>query len=259
MTLEGQRRDWETLAETDPLWAVLTDPARKGGRWEPEEFLATGEAELAGVLASVEGLGLPASGRAFLDFGCGAGRITRAAAGRFERAVGVDIAVGMVETARRLNADRPNAEFVVNARPDLSLFEDGEFDLAYSTIVLQHQPSRELAAGYLRELARVVRPGGGLVFQLPTETSPLHRLELSRRVYALARRLGVSGEWLIRRTPFTPMRMISLPEADVRAVLDAAGAEVVRVEPLGPAGARYFARRQAVAISWGLTPDMSER
>lgn len=241
MTLEGQRRDWETLADTDPLWAVLTDPARKGGRWEPEEFFATGEAELAGVLATAADVGLPASGGAFLDFGCGAGRITRAASSRFERAVGVDIAEGMVETARRLNADRPGCEFVVNARRDLSLFEDGAFDLAYSTIVLQHQPTRELAAGYLRELVRVVRPGGGLVFQLPTETSPLHRLELSRRLYGLARRLGVSGEWLILRTPLTPMRMISLPEAEVRALLASAGAELLRVEPLGAAGARYFA------------------
>jgi SAM-dependent methyltransferase len=242
MTLEGQRRDWETLADTDPLWAVLTDPARKGGRWDPEEFLATGEAELAEVLAAAEALGLPAGGAAFLDFGCGAGRITRAAAGRFERAVGVDIAEGMVETARRLAADRPGAEFVVNTRPDLSLFEDRSFDFAYSTIVLQHQPTRELAAGYLRELVRVVRPGGGLVFQLPTETSPLHRLELSRRLYGLATRLGVPGEWLIRRTPLTPMRMISIPESDVRALLASAGAELLRVEPLGAAGARYFAR-----------------
>jgi hypothetical protein len=80
------------------------------------------------------------------------------------------------------------------------------------------------------------------VFQLPTETSALHRLELSRRLYGLATRLGVSGEWLIRRTPLTPMRMISLPESDVRALLESAGAELLRVEPLGPAGARYFAR-----------------
>jgi SAM-dependent methyltransferase len=242
MTLEGQRRDWETLADADPLWAVLTDPARKGGRWEPEEFLATGEAELADVLAAAGRLGLPATGAAFLDFGCGAGRITRAAAARFERAVGVDIAEGMVQTARRLNRDCRGAEFVVNTRPDLGLFADGTFDLAYSTIVLQHQPTRELAAGYLRELVRVVRPGGGLVFQLPTETSALHRLELSRRLYGLARRLGVSGEWLIRRTPLTPMRMISLPESHVRAILEGAGAELLHVEPLGAAGARYFAR-----------------
>ena len=236
--LERHRRDWETLAETDPLWAVLTDPARKGGRWEPDEFLATGERELAEVLATAEGLGLPVLGAAFLDFGCGAGRITRAAATRFERCVGVDIAEGMVEAARELSADRSGCEYVVNDRPDLRLFDDDAFDFAYSSVVLQHQPSAELALGYLRELVRVVRPGGGLVFQMPRGSAPLHRLQLSRRLYGLARRAGVSAEWLIRRTPLTPMRMISVPEGEVLGTLCAVGAETLRVD----ADDRYYVR-----------------
>jgi SAM-dependent methyltransferase len=237
-SLEPHRRDWETLAHADPLWAVLTDPAHKGGRWEPEEFLATGERELDEVLEEAAALGLPDSGAAFLDFGCGAGRITRAAAERFERCVGVDIAEGMVETARQLSGDRSGCEFVVNDRPDLRLFDDDTFDLAYSSVVLQHQPSSELALGYVRELARVVRPGGGLVFQLPRGTTPLHRLQLSRHAYGLARRFGVSGEWLIRRTPLTPMRMISVSEHAVLDALVAAAADVLRVG----ADDRYYAR-----------------
>ena len=44
MSLERHRQDWEHLAETDPLWAVLTHPGRKGGRWDVDEFFATGEA-----------------------------------------------------------------------------------------------------------------------------------------------------------------------------------------------------------------------
>jgi SAM-dependent methyltransferase len=236
--LERHRSDWETLAHADPLWAVLTDRAHKGGRWEPQEFLATGERELDEVLEEAAALGLPDSGAAFLDFGCGAGRITRAAAARFERCVGVDIAEGMVETARGLSADRSGCEYVVNDRPDLRLFGDDTFDFAYSSVVLQHQPSPELALDYVRELVRVVRPGGGLVFQLPRSATRLHRLQLSRRAYGLARRLGVSGEWLIRRTPLTPMRMISVPEATVLDALAAAGADVLRVD----ASDRYYAR-----------------
>jgi SAM-dependent methyltransferase len=240
MSLERHREDWERLAEVDPLWAVLTDPARKGGRWEPDEFFATGERELEHVLRTAAEAGLPVKGAAFLDFGCGVGRITRAASGRFDRCVGVDIAEGMVEAARRLNADRRQCEFVVNDRPDLSRFEDGAFDLAFSTVALQHQPSREVIARYLRELVRVVRPGGGLVFQLPTRFGLLHRLQLARRLYTVARALGVPEEWLIRRTPLTPMRMVAMPEADVRRLLG--GAEVARVERLGPNDVRYFVR-----------------
>src|SRR5207244_13466385 len=29
----------------DPLWAILSDPARRGGGWGLEEFFRTGEAE----------------------------------------------------------------------------------------------------------------------------------------------------------------------------------------------------------------------
>ena len=48
--LERHRRDWEQLAEVDPLWAILAAPDARGGRWKLDEFFATGEAEIAEVL-----------------------------------------------------------------------------------------------------------------------------------------------------------------------------------------------------------------
>ena len=50
MSFERHRQDWEHLAEIDPLWAVLTVRGRKGGRWDVDEFFATGEAEIAHVI-----------------------------------------------------------------------------------------------------------------------------------------------------------------------------------------------------------------
>jgi hypothetical protein len=58
------RRDWEELAEHDPLWAVLSDPARKGGRWDVGEFLETGEREAEETLAAAAELGRPAGAAA---------------------------------------------------------------------------------------------------------------------------------------------------------------------------------------------------
>lgn len=237
MRLERHRRDWERLAAEDPLWAVLTDPARRGGRWTPEEFLATGEAEIAAVLAEAEPLGLPARRGAALDFGCGAGRLTRALSLRFERAVGVDISEGMVRVARELNADRPNCEFVVNDAPDLARFGSAAFDLVYSSIVLQHVPGRMLALGYVRELVRVLADGGLAVFQVPQRLALLRRLQLARRLYAAGRRLGVPERTLLARTPLTPMRMLALPERAVRAAVADAGGAVLRVDA---DSGRYF-------------------
>lgn len=246
MTLERHRSEWEKLAEHDALWAVLTEPDKRGGGWDAEEFLATGEAEIAEVLAAAERLGRPRARRSALDFGCGAGRLTRALAGRFERAVGIDISAAMVETAQRLNADVPGCEFRQNTTAELAQFRDGEFDLVYTSLVLQHLPSRELVRGYVAEFLRVAAGDGIVVFGVPDRISWPYRLAVTRRVYAALRRLGVAEETLLRRTPLTPMRMTALPERDVRAHLAALEADVLRIEVSEGGGVRtvrYFAAR----------------
>jgi len=162
------RQVWETLGEEDPLWAVVSRPDKRGGRWELQDFLATGREDVARFRSALHAL--PAAPDRFahvLDFGCGVGRLSLAWADHADRVTGVDISEPMVRQARRLAADRPQLEFVVNPRPDLSVFPDATFDLCFSHICLQHMPW-SLAAGYLREFARVCRPGGWLAFQLPS-------------------------------------------------------------------------------------------
>jgi SAM-dependent methyltransferase len=225
------------------MWAVLTAPGRKGGGWTPEEFFATGEAEIEHVLATADGLGRPARREEAVDFGCGVGRLTRALAGRFGHALGLDVSEGMVERARALNEDVPTAEFRVNDAPDLGLLGDDAVDLVYSSIVLQHLPSRAAIERYVGEFLRVARPDGIVVFGLPRHIPFPWSLQPRRRLYALLRRLRVSEEWMLRRTPLTPMRMNAVPEADVRALLARHGAAVLHVEPIdeGPVRAlRYY-------------------
>jgi SAM-dependent methyltransferase len=95
-----------------------------------------------------------------LDAGCGTGGfLTWAAArGTFSRLAGVDISAEAIELAREVV---PSAELRV-APLDRLPFGDGEFDLAVSHDVLQHVPEAVLDAG-LRELRRVLRPGGALL------------------------------------------------------------------------------------------------
>lgn len=242
MTLARHRQDWEQLAEADALWAVLTTGDRKGGRWDLEEFFATGEAEIAAVDARLDELGRPARRGRALDFGCGVGRLTRALGRRFEAVTGVDIAAGMVEQARRLNADLDNVEFVVNDATDLSRFEDDAFDLVYSSIVLQHLPSPREIEAYVTEFLRVARADGLVVFGLPTEIAFPWSLQPRRRLYGLLRRLGVREQWLLARTPLTPMRMTPMPEERVRRLLAARGASVLAADVIddGPVRARRY-------------------
>jgi SAM-dependent methyltransferase len=243
LSLTRHRQDWERLAEVDAMWAVLTAPGRKGGGWDAEEFFATGEAEIAHVLATAEGLGVPARRERAFDFGCGVGRLTRALGRCFEHAIGVDISQGMVERAQRFNDDVPACEFHVNDAPDLSAFETDSFDLVYSSIVLQHLPSRAAVERYVAEFLRVARPDGLVAFGLPRHIPFPWSLQPRRRLYAALRRLGVSEPWMLRRTPLTPMRMTQVPEVEVRAFLGRHGARVVHAEPIdeGPVRSlRYY-------------------
>ena len=242
MSLARHKEDWERLAEADAMWAVLTAPGRKGGRWDADEFFATGEAEVEHVVSTAAGLGLSRRERA-LDFGCGVGRLTRALGQRFGHALGLDISEGMVEQARRLNADVPACEFRVNAAPDLGSLESESFDLVYSSIVLQHLPSARDIERYVAEFLRVARPDGLVVFGIPRHIPFPWSLQPRRRLYAVLRRVGVSEPWLLRKTPLTPMRMTVVPEADVRALLGRHGATLLRTEPIdeGPVQAlRYY-------------------
>jgi SAM-dependent methyltransferase len=227
--LATQRAEWSALGRRDPLWAIVSERSKRGGRWALPEFLATGGLDVDAILATAHALGRPVSHRAALDFGCGVGRLTLPLALAFERVVGVDIATPMIEQARDLARGRDNVEFVVGDASGRLPFADGTFDLVLSIHVLQHLPAPALALEQLVELARVVAPDGLLVVQLPGPIPLRHRLQLRRRAYAILRRLGLSERVLFDRLGLHPMRLIGLPPQDVRAALQQAGLDILTV------------------------------
>jgi ubiquinone/menaquinone biosynthesis C-methylase UbiE len=90
-----------------------------------------------------------------LDIGCGTGKLLRRAHTYWPEAqlIGVDPANGMIEMAKRLT---PNATFSTGMAEALPL-QDASVELALSTSSFHHW--QDQAAG-LREIARVLRPGG---------------------------------------------------------------------------------------------------
>jgi SAM-dependent methyltransferase len=77
----------------------------------------------------------------------------------------VDALAAEVATWRRLAGDRPRLRFVEGDGRSMP-FEDASFDHAYSISVLEHIPD-EGDREALRELARVVKPGGRVVITMP--------------------------------------------------------------------------------------------
>jgi ubiquinone/menaquinone biosynthesis C-methylase UbiE len=110
---------------------------------------------------------IAAGARDLIDVGIGTGNLTFRALARWPevRVTGIDASREMTVAVDRLAADRlPTADD--RARLDLRVafaaelpFEDGRFDLAMSSFVLQLVPNR---AKVLREIRRVLRPGGSI-------------------------------------------------------------------------------------------------
>ena len=165
--LEDSRQLWDSHARHDPLWAILSEPGKKGGRWDVTRFFQTGVGEISFILYQLHSRGIVVGRRSALDFGCGVGRLTQALAPHFEEVVGVDVSPRMIELAAGFNRFPQRARYVSNQRADLTAWRDDTFDFIVSNIVLQHiRP--EITFEYLREFHRVLGPGGILVFQLPS-------------------------------------------------------------------------------------------
>jgi SAM-dependent methyltransferase len=259
MGLDTNKREWESMAAVDPLWAILSAPEYQHGKWDPAAFFATGKEEIAALLRRAEVLGYPRATNRALDFGCGVGRLTRALADSFEECVGVDISERMLAQARSYNRDRSNCRFVLNETPDLRQFESESFDLVYSNIVLQHLPNVRLVRGYIAEFIRVIRRDGLVVFQLPCHIAWRHRLQLRRRLYGLLRTAGFGEQFLYGRLGLNPIRMLALPETAVARAVARSGAVIAAADPDREPGDPIQGRRYFVHFpdqprtSWGPT------
>lgn len=241
MSFEQVRTDWARLGAEDPLWAVLVEDGKRGGRWDAEEFLERGRSDITATREWLARLGLPTAWPRALDFGCGAGRLSQALAEHAEEVVGVDVSPPMLDTARRLDRSGGRCTFLLSEHPDLRVVADGSVDLLVTERVLQHLP-RPVLEGYLAEFVRVLRPGGVAVLHCPTRP-----LWTSRGVVWRFAPLPVV-RWLQRRVlgyP-APMRMTGLPPGRLARLVGAAGAEVLDSVAVDEPQTHWAARRYVV-------------
>ena len=170
------RRDWERRARENSRHYVLTGQSQ----WTDDEFFQSGEVAMQEDI--LNDLGNICQGRdpkqmQVLEIGCGAGRVTRAFARFFGGVWAVDISAEMVRQAQQAVAEYPHARVRRNNGKDLSVLYPAwwercrgarppQFDFAFSSLVFQHIPSREIIENYVRGVHRLLRPGALFKFQV---------------------------------------------------------------------------------------------
>jgi Methylase involved in ubiquinone/menaquinone biosynthesis len=170
--LQKMKRDWDARARENARYYVATGKTD----WSDEEFFLSGERTVSEeVLTDMTNIcqGRMPMDMKVLEIGCGAGRVTRALSKVFGAVHGVDVSGEMIARARQGLATRPNAFVYQNNGKDLSVVAEDQFDFAFSTIVFQHIPSREVIYSYVQEVQRLLKPGALFKFQVQgnTETS----------------------------------------------------------------------------------------
>jgi len=158
------KEHWNLRAKENARYYIATT------QWETEEeFEASGARDVRLFFHGVEPLLHPRA--VVLDIGCGIGRMDRYVAPRVGRLIALDVSGEMLARARARLAHLPNVSFVEGDGRTLRPIADASIDLVFSHIVFQHLP-RDVTGSYFREVARVLRPGGSFLFQVPEALGP---------------------------------------------------------------------------------------
>jgi 2-polyprenyl-3-methyl-5-hydroxy-6-metoxy-1,4-benzoquinol methylase len=157
-------------------------------------------------------------GKKLLDAGCGTGEYSSWFASRGAKVTGIDLSDGSLREAKKYveSLSLDNVAFEKRSVLDTG-FADSTFDFVYCTGVLHHTPD---PFGGLRELTRVLQPGGKILISLYTSSGFL--LREARRQLAKA----IGGEDLRRRVlwgrrlfPLTTRRLIRGERNDPHSAL----------------------------------------
>jgi SAM-dependent methyltransferase len=169
-------RFWDARAREDAFYFVDNTGTYRDA--DVDRFWAEGRRNLDTVLAAVGAEVRP--GDVVLDIGCGVGRLTRVLAERAAHVHAIDVSAEMLEQARELNAQLTNVTWHHGDGTTLHPIDDGSIDAVVSHVVFQHIPDPQITLGYVREMGRVLRPGGWAAFQISNDPG-LHRASVGLR------------------------------------------------------------------------------
>jgi ubiquinone/menaquinone biosynthesis C-methylase UbiE len=150
-------------------------------------------------------------GMSVLELGCGTGYFTRELARSGADVVAIDISPELLEIARA-NCSAPNIRYEIQNAYELS-YPDAVFDSVVGSSILHHLEIEEA----IREIYRVLKPGGTIYFTEPNMLNP--QIAIQKNVPWIKRKLGDSPD----ETAFF--------RQSLRRLLEQTGYRDVRIDP----------------------------
>ena len=156
------RCDWDERARRDAFFYIAS--WRKN--WDEDSFFESGEQDYLRLVHPIlQKLQFDPASKSMAELGCGAGRMTRSFAYRFQSVCAVDISAEMQSRAIEYLRSFSNIRWILSDGETLSGIERASIDFVFSYLVLQHMPSKEVVLSSIREMMYLLRPGGAFLFQ----------------------------------------------------------------------------------------------
>jgi SAM-dependent methyltransferase len=152
---DHMRRFWDARARENANYFVDNRVNYAGG--DEAWFWEQGERDLRQMLELLQII--PTADDTVLDVGCGVGRLLKALAPQVAATIGIDVSEEMVARARENLAGLP-VTLQHGDGTTLAPVADASVEGVVSLVVFQHIPDPRVTLGYIREIGRVLKPGG---------------------------------------------------------------------------------------------------
>ena len=154
--------------------------------WTENEFFLNGEAQVENILTKLfNPLGFEPKKKVMLDIGCGIGRMTFAFSKIFREVHGTDISPEMLKKANKKTQNYSNVFLSLGNGKDLGQYDTYSFDFCFSHLVFMHIPDENIIFEYIREMGRILKPGGLFRFDLSN-----YRMDnVSRKIYGVVAKI----------------------------------------------------------------------
>ena len=252
-------QEWQAWGEKDPLFGVIPQPGKERDGptpWTDADFYQTGRSDWEEFMRRWQRYGVERE--SCVEIGCGAGRLTRHIAKDFTEVHALDVAKGMINYARQHVGS--NVHLHVTDGISIPVLE-GSVTAVFSVIVFLHFDHIDNAAAYFREMARVLKPGGTIMIQMPMHQWPANLKPVvlgwfagAHNAYMALRRIkGWYHRFRLARHQWSPfMQSITYDAAWVHGTLSSLGFRDIEMcsFQLGRGGVVYshvFARKASQA------------